>query len=276
MLRKVSDENAAHVKQAIETLLHPEALQLNSKECGRLHPVGSQFEAESLKYSASGDLESEQDLEADMNLMNETFVQMFSRPRSDIYSKRLKETARQAILKKLKDYKLEAFTQQFTASKNGRNHKGVNLIGILPGKQRDFPAQDKIVLLGAHYDTVETSPGIDDNGSGMVALLEVARILASKDQLEHSVMFVAFDLEELVRKCSSFNDHLKGCLYADVSFLLNQGLLGSTAFVREYLIPKELMARKATFLGAYVIDMVLNYDPSPGAQILPRDIQSVS
>lgn len=42
------------------------------------------------------------------------------------------------------------------------------------------------------------SPGIDDNGSGMVATLEVARILSQRPQLNHTVMFVAFDLEELV------------------------------------------------------------------------------
>jgi len=42
--------------------------------------------------------------------------------------------------------------------------------------------------------------------------------------------------------------------------------------VREYLIPTELVGRKATFLGAYVIDMALNYDPNPGSQTLPRDI----
>ena len=54
-----------------------------------------------------------------------------------------------------------------------------------------------------------------------------------------------------------------------------QGLLGSIAFVREYLIPRELQARKSSFLGAYVIDMALNYDPLPGSQTLPRDIQMV-
>ena len=60
------------------------------------------------------------------------------------------------------------------------------------------------------------------------------------------------------------------------SFSFRQGLLGSVAFVREYLIPKELLAKKAHFLGAYVIDMALNHDTTPGSQTLPRDLTIVS
>ena len=33
---------------------------------------------------------------------------------------------------------------------------------------------EAIILLGAHYDTVRGSPGANDNGSGIAALLEIA------------------------------------------------------------------------------------------------------
>lgn len=36
---------------------------------------------------------------------------------------------------------------------------------------------DEIVLIGAHYDSVFGSPGANDNGSGVAALLELARVL---------------------------------------------------------------------------------------------------
>ena len=36
-------------------------------------------------------------------------------------------------------------------------------------------ANDKIVILGAHYDTMPNTTGVDDNGSGVTALLEVAK-----------------------------------------------------------------------------------------------------
>jgi hypothetical protein len=54
---------------------------------------------------------------------------------------------------------------------------------------------DEIVLVGAHYDTVLGSPGANDNGSGVAALLELARLLADR-QLPCAVRFVAFVNEE--------------------------------------------------------------------------------
>ena len=36
-----------------------------------------------------------------------------------------------------------------------------------------------MVLIGSHYDTVQTSPGVDDNGSGMTALLQALKLFTS-------------------------------------------------------------------------------------------------
>ena len=38
---------------------------------------------------------------------------------------------------------------------------------------------DSITIVAAHWDTVSDSPGFDDNGSGMAALLEIARVLGN-------------------------------------------------------------------------------------------------
>jgi len=51
------------------------------------------------------------------------------------------------------------------------------------------------MLLIAHYDTVEGSPGADDNASGVAVLLETARVLDSVD-FGRTVQFVAVNLEE--------------------------------------------------------------------------------
>lgn len=53
----------------------------------------------------------------------------------------------------------------------------------------------EIVVVGAHYDTVLGSPGANDNGSGVAALLEIARLLKDK-ALSRTVKFVAFANEE--------------------------------------------------------------------------------
>jgi Zn-dependent M28 family amino/carboxypeptidase len=53
----------------------------------------------------------------------------------------------------------------------------------------------EIVLVGAHYDSVQGSPGANDNASGVAALLEISREFARLSP-ECSVRFVAFVNEE--------------------------------------------------------------------------------
>ena len=54
---------------------------------------------------------------------------------------------------------------------------------------------DQILLIGAHYDSVRGCPGANDNGTGVAAMLEMARLLAGI-KLHCSVRFVAFVNEE--------------------------------------------------------------------------------
>jgi hypothetical protein len=56
-------------------------------------------------------------------------------------------------------------------------------------------AQPEIVLIGAHYDSVVGSPGANDNGSGVAALLALARRFAGKP-CARTLRFVAFVNEE--------------------------------------------------------------------------------
>lgn len=66
-----------------------------------------------------------------------------------------------------------------------------NLEVSRPGRQ----APNEIVVIGAHYDSVFGSPGANDNGSGVAALLELARRFAARDP-GRTVRFVAFVNEE--------------------------------------------------------------------------------
>lgn len=52
-----------------------------------------------------------------------------------------------------------------------------------------------IILVGAHYDSVSGSPGANDNGSGVAALLELSRLFKDIEP-ETSLRFVAFVNEE--------------------------------------------------------------------------------
>ena len=53
----------------------------------------------------------------------------------------------------------------------------------------------EIVIVGAHYDSVIGSPGANDNGTGVAALLELSRVLAICDP-QRTLRFVAFVNEE--------------------------------------------------------------------------------
>lgn len=66
-----------------------------------------------------------------------------------------------------------------------------NLVAELAGSS----SPKTILVVGAHYDTVGTTPGADDNASGVAGLLGLARALAGK-RLAATVRFAAFCLEE--------------------------------------------------------------------------------
>jgi Zn-dependent M28 family amino/carboxypeptidase len=95
---------------------------------------------------------------------------------------------------------------------------------------------DNVVMMGAHLDSVQDGPGINDNGSGSAAILETAVQLAKVNKLNNKVRFAWWSAEEL-------------------------GLLGSEHYVDDLVEnnPAEL-GRIATYLN---FDMV----GSPNYQI---------
>lgn len=100
-----------------------------------------------------------------------------------------------------------------------------NVVGVLEGTG---PLADETVVIGAHYDHVgrggtgsllrgstDVHNGADDNASGTVSLIELARRLgARKEKLARRVVFIAFTGEEL-------------------------GLLGSAHYVKGPVFPLE-------------------------------------
>jgi Zn-dependent M28 family amino/carboxypeptidase len=72
----------------------------------------------------------------------------------------------------------------------GKTHQ--NLLLNLPASTDN---QKPPILIGAHYDAVPGTPGADDNATGVVVLLELARAFAA-EPLYYPVRLVAFDMEE--------------------------------------------------------------------------------
>jgi hypothetical protein len=68
-----------------------------------------------------------------------------------------------------------------------------NVIARLPGTA---PGPGGRVFLVAHYDSVQTGPGGNDDAAGAAALLETARALTAGPRLRNDVVFVLTDAEE--------------------------------------------------------------------------------
>ncbi len=99
---------------------------------------------------------------------------------------RLKKTA-DYITGQFQSFGYEVFWQPFL-------YRGNTYYNIIAEKTGDTDPE-KILVIGAHYDTVRTTPGADDNASGIAGLLSLARSFAGL-KVRKTVRFAAFALEE--------------------------------------------------------------------------------
>lgn len=74
-----------------------------------------------------------------------------------------------------------------------RLYKSNNIEGVL---KNNNTKNKEIIVFNAHYDTVKVSPGANDDGSGVAAVLTAAYIL-SKFEFNRTIKFVAFSGEEV-------------------------------------------------------------------------------
>ena len=127
--------------------------------------------------------------------------------------------------------RLVVFPQPFVLDWAGVRSEARNIVAFLSGSE---PAAGTL-LIGAHYDStgsnqndgVAPAPGANDNGSGVAALLELARVLSSRPH-RSAIIFVAFSAEEVGRRGSiSFvHDYLKPS-GIDVRLMINLDSIGS-------------------------------------------------
>ena len=122
---------------------------------------------------------------------------------------------------------------------------GANVFGIYPG-QLWGTAKDRIVLIGAHWDTMDGTDGYNDNGSGVATVLEIARqIVESRCKPKNTIIFATFDLEEM-------------------------GAQGSNEFVNRFLIPNILRKfGQSTIGGAFIADTMMNLNTTLNSQEIP-------
>ena len=101
-----------------------------------------------------------------------------------------------------------------------------NVLAELPGRD-----DGNVVMVGGHLDSVQRGPGIQDNGSGSAAILEVARQMA-KIKPRNTVRFAWWGAEEsgLVGSTAYVNG-LGEEERNDIALYLNFDMIGSPNFV---------------------------------------------
>ena len=93
---------------------------------------------------------------------------------------------------------------------------------------------DKVVMLGAHLDSVPEGPGINDNGSGSAGILEVAlQMAAKKEKPTNAVRFAWWGAEELgLLGAEHYVAELTEAERAKIALYLNFDMIASPNFGR--------------------------------------------
>lgn len=113
-----------------------------------------------------------------------------------------------------------------------------NLVVEIPGGDR----AEEIVVVGAHYDSAIGSPGANDNGSGVAALIELARRFADA-QPSRTLRLVAFTNEEM--------PHFRN------------GTMGSAYYAR------QCRRRGDAIVAMFSLETMGYYSDRPGSQRYP-------
>ena len=101
-----------------------------------------------------------------------------------------------------------------------------NIIAELPGAN-----EDNVVMAGAHLDSVRSGPGINDNGSGSAAILEVA-LAMSQSQPENTLRFAWWGAEELgLIGSTSYVNSLSQSELDRIALYLNFDMVGSPNYI---------------------------------------------
>ena len=100
-----------------------------------------------------------------------------------------------------------------------------NVVATLPGSRNG-----KAVLLCAHYDSVGAGPGASDDGMGVAALLEIARIFKTEPARGNPVLFLFDEGEEagLIGAEAFFRPELGQRSIATIVNLENRGTSGTS------------------------------------------------
>jgi len=151
------------------------------------------------------------------------------------------EAARKYVILELAEAGWQIERHSFQAEDAMMNQlSGQNLIARHPLLSKP---EKPLFCVGAHLDTRPESPGADDNTSAVATLLELGRLLPLMENpsWKWSIELVAFDLEE-------------------------NGMLGGAEHAQFH------KTKQTDLRGMVSLEMLGYCDPTPGSQMLPREL----
>jgi hypothetical protein len=178
---------------------------------------------------------------------------------------------RQYIVNHMQQLGLETSVQQSTAIGSFRSSTTLfagrvqNVIARLKGRS----GSGKAVVVAAHYDSQPNTPGAGDDGSGVAAMLEVARMLKGSAPLANDIIFLFTDGEEVgLLGAKAFIED--SSLLAGVGLVLNFEARGSRGISHMFEVNSEngWMMRHFVRAAAHPFANSLNYEVY---KLLPND-----
>lgn len=143
------------------------------------------------------------------------------------------EAVKNEIEQRFMTANLDTYRQDFAFG----NYTGQNIIGTWTGGDK----VDTSYIVDGHFDSVDDSPGADDNGSAVAGMLEVLRVLAPYE-FSKTLRFIGFDLEEA-------------------------GLRGAIAYVSNQIPVTE------TIEGVFNLEMIGYHSNEPNSQTFPAGFE---
>ncbi|RYY64899.1 MAG: M20/M25/M40 family metallo-hydrolase [Chitinophagaceae bacterium] len=149
--------------------------------------------------------------------------------------------ARNWVVQKFQEFgkasggRMTAFVDTVTLQPDGRRVDAPTLLGNAMGVLKGTdPADDRVYIISGHIDSRVTdvmnrmaeAPGANDDGSGVAAVLECARVL-SKGSFPATIIFVAVAGEEQSLLGSTFLANKAKAANWNVDAVLNNDIMGS-------------------------------------------------
>jgi len=148
-----------------------------------------------------------------------------------------------------------------------RQARSQNVIAEHPGLDPALPA----IVVSAHHDTQCGNPGADDNGSGVMCVLELARVLAGH-RFRRTLRFISFGTEEQLSVGSgAYVQAHRDTIRSSTGLVVNFDSVSSPLGHYELsAVGPEALARSAVrALSAGGVDVVLQREVTPFVDNFP-------